>query len=292
MPSPSQYSDEELASLTEEERAGLADDSLIDEGDEGQDAAKPANDNADPAKPANDNAAATDPEVAAAPAPAPAPGDAPTPAPANDNREHANENTRQAPPDYDASIATMKTQLEDLASKFDEGELTAVEYQQQRGAIDDQLIETRMQRHDYTRRAEDTLATYTNDTVPAFLKQHEAAYPANTPPYFALDHEVRRLQVEAANEGRDQFSRAILDQAHTNVSRYFGGATKAPANDNNGLGARDLPPQLSGLPAASGGDDMAQGGKFAYLDRLSPEDLETEMAKMPDAEREAYLRNT
>lgn len=132
-----------------------------------------------------------------------------------------------------------------------------------------------------------------NQTVKSFLAD-KPEYKPGSLRHQMLDQEVRRLQTEALENGRSNFDPTILANAHKKIVDELGAApgAKQPA-PTNPPPKKELPPSLSGLPAA----DMTEttdNSHFAVLDRLatsSPEKFEAEMAKMSVAERERYLES-
>lgn len=328
------WTEAELANLTEEEREGLLDESLVDD-DEGEDGdtedekAKAAiegsdaddadddseDDDADD-KTGDDDAAAKEGEAeaekkAAEEADAGADDDA-----GDDKADEKVEAERKpksvlpdwkAPEDVDAKIKELRQQQEELASKFDDGELTAKEFHAQRNSLDDQVSDLREAKLKASMSAEARAGNWFNNVVPDFLSQH-SEYSEGSILYRMLDSEVRQRQHLAQEKGGDPHDPAILQQAHDAVTSEFAKITgqqpkpkvkeETPPAENKkvekGLGdgkKREIPPTLAHVPA-SDVNDTNDGGKFAYLDRLAEQDgvaYEEALAKLSDAERESYL---
>ncbi|GLQ09238.1 hypothetical protein GCM10007913_11700 [Devosia yakushimensis] len=307
-----QFTEEELQFLTEEERAGLLDESLVDEGEipldeeeEGDedDAAAAAVEGASDAEPVAEkpDPKPEAPAVAETPAVAPA-ADAAAPV-ATDEAEASPRRAGSALPEYklpanfDQSMQDLRSQKEALAQRFDDGELTAKEYNAQNSALDDQMHDLRDVRLKATMSEEAVRHNYVTNVVPDWLADH-TEYRVGSPRYNALDLEVRRFQDLAHREGRDPFDPQLLDQAHEIVAADFGtpaapkeeqpktdtppARTPAPASE------RVIPPSLGSVPAADA-TDLEEGSRFAYLDRLQGEAYEQAMAKLSDADRDTYL---
>jgi len=248
-------------------------------------AAKPAD--ADPAKA---DAGAAEPDKAAA-------GDKPDADPAETSARQAVPNW-QAPADAKAKLEEIDAQRDKLAEQFDAGEITAKELFAQQRTLDRQSREIERA----IERAEDahdmSVSVWTQTTVPTFLDAN-THYRDNQTLNGMLDAEVRRLQVEASKAGKDPLSPSILKAADEAIRASLGAfgvpaakpAGDKPAGDKQAAadpkpGKPEIPPTLGQVPASeiSGTDS-----KFASLDRLDPIDLEVAMAKMSDADREAFL---
>lgn len=309
------FTDEELELLTDEEREGLLDTSVTDDPVEDGDDAEAG---AAAAAAEGDNAAAEageggqgegdedEPAVAAAPdAGGEGKPDAAAAAaePGEDDRAGAAPTPGmpqwQAPENAEQRLAEIETEKDELARKFDEGELTGQEFRAQMKPLDKEEREIEQARFKASISTETVQHQWFNVTVPAFIADHPE-YGEGSPLHGALDAEVRKLQTEASKAGRSQLDGAILDQAHRNVQSGIRKALGLPPLDERkpvpdpatGKAAkRELPPSLNSLPA----DDFTDpddGGKYAYLDRLADSDpmaFEDALAKLPEAEREAYL---
>lgn len=312
---PPKLSEEELALLTEEEREGLEDDSLVDEGEdaetgaEEQAAAAAAAEAAEPAKPdpakkpegepggdddvddAAAKAKAAEDQAAAAAAAAEAEKKPDEPEQDRQPKKQSVLPDWQAPEDAQAKLTEISTQLDELATKFDDGEMTAAEYrqqtrvlEQQQRDIDRQLLKAEMAQEaqqDHQKRSEET---WYNDTVPGFLKEYPE-YQGKDLLLGALDAAVRRLQ---AAQPDNQFDPAILAQADAQVRAELGLAPRSKPATPAPKVERELPPSLATVPAADI-DDIDGGSEFAAIDRLSGVDYENALAKMPDEMRERYL---
>lgn len=310
MPRPSEHTAEELALLSPEELAGLQDETLIDEGELDDEelpgaesdrivadlkATEPVEEKLDP--PAVDPALEDEPAAPAVVEP-PAVVD-PAAAPA-EVVEFKVEDVEPLPEtkDYDTQITTLKGQMAALAQKHDDGELSTVEYEAQRSQVDDQLHEARMARHDQVKRTEVAETDYLSETVPTFLKDNAAIYERSKGAFIELDARTRILQDQAIKAGRNPFSPKILEAAHKQVLQVFpelaprtAAPTPAPTPKPS-KAARELPPALHQVPAADIADDLNDGGRYAYLDRLAeknPLEYEQALAKMSDADRDRYL---
>lgn len=197
-------------------------------------------------------------------------------------------------------LKTVSEQKDALAEQFDDGDLTAKEYRQKLKELDDQEWDLRKQelnienqRNSIKTDQEELKSTWFGTTVPNFLKEH-TQYANGGAAAAALDAEVRRLQAESKSFAASLLP-DILHQAHKNISEAFGvPVTQAGQKKDDPKPKRVLPPSLASMPAADIADtDNDDGGAGAALDQLmdkDPEKWEQALAKLPEAEREKYLR--
>lgn len=203
----------------------------------------------------------------------------------------------QVPSDADAKLAALEAKREALADKFDAGEITAKDLFKETGALDREArqIERLVERAEF--HAEATKATWLNSSVPAFLDAHPHYNDAGL--QAQLDAQVRQMQTKAIAEGKDQFNPGILVAADKalkeSMAKLLGmklPETVAPAKaDGKGVKRTGdvLPPTLATVPAA---DIASTDSKYAHLDRLQGVAFEDAFAKLPEAEREAFLNAT
>lgn len=277
--------------LTDEERAALADDDGGDGEATNKDAEEGAGgDDGQGSESAEDTAAAGKDDAAAS-------ADAGAEAASADTTTEDGQKSQPilvAPvlENVDAKLAEIATQKNALLDQFDNGDITAKEYQLQLDALakSERQIERQQDRAELAASMEQQrLQNDWNRTCQEFVERN-AVYKDNARLYKALDAEVRELaqKPETANWSGQKF----LDEAHKNLKAAFGfqdaaateKTTKAPRQQ------RELPPNLAKIPAAEVED--TNGGRFAVLDRLANTDpvaYEETLNKMSAAERDAYL---
>jgi hypothetical protein len=283
--------------LTEEERAALVDEegdteTVADPKPADAEAAAEAAAGAED-KAAEDAAAAATAAAAAAAAGAAEPAAADAAAATTEAPQSAP--ILVAPPleDAAAKLAELDTKKEALLTQFDDGDITAREYQKQLDALakEERSIERAQDRAELAAQMDQQrLQNDWNATCNAFVATHDV-YKDNPRLYKALDAEVRELasKPETAQWTGQQF----LDEAHKNLKTAFGfteAAGTTPQADKQQRQQRDLPPNLAKVPAANVED--TNGGRFAVLDRMANSDpvgYEETLAKMSEAERTAYL---
>ena len=312
-----EYSDDELAELTDEERAGLAE--LLseakaedaDEADEGYGDAEEADEEseADDGDGDADDVTGEDADEDEEEPSAAADEDAGEPE-ADEDEGDAPAPVRPAfvaDPDIKDKIADIDKQLDDLAAKFDEGDLTAKELRAQSRALEDQRQELREQiiRADVAR---DAAVQTWRGHVGQFIAENPA-YKPGTDAFAMLDDEVKRLQVRTENP----FDPALLKKAHQSLvakarallgqsgnddpaqkaddKKKAAAETKKPGSRQPKSAIGEIPQTLAQVPA-SDTVEVDDGGKFGYLDRLSNSDpvkYEAALARLSQAERDAYL---
>lgn len=260
--------------LTDEERAALAEEDTAIE--------QPAG-TADPETPVAPEAKAQTPETPERPAEAPeAPAETETPQQAQPIL------VANSPADADARLQEISTKKDELLTQFDDGDITAREYQKQLDDLSRQERKIEFEQHEAQLAQKMEQQRLQNDwmaTCNTFIERH-AIYKDNPRLHKALDAEVRDLagKPETANWTGQRF----LDEAHKNLKAAFGfkdAAAPAPT------ASRELPPNLAKVPAAEVED--TSGGRFSVLDRLSESDplaYEEAIGKLTDAERLVYLR--
>ena len=260
--------------LTDEERAALADEDAAIE--------QPPAGTADPETPVAQEAKAQTPEIQERPAEAPeAPAETETPQQAQPIL------VANSPADADARLQEISTKKDELLTQFDDGDITAREYQKQLDDLSRQERKIEFEQHEAQLAQKMEQQRLQNDwtaTCNAFIERN-AIYKDNPRLYKALDEEVRELagKPETANWTGQRF----LDEAHKNLKAAFGfkdAAAPAPT------ASRELPPNLAKVPAAEVED--TNGGRFAVLDRMATSDpmgYEETLSKMSQSERDAYL---
>lgn len=324
--------DEELAALEDDEGGSDPDSAGDDDDAAGDDAAAAAAKDAAAAKADGDDddddpdaadadagdqaaAAVADPATpAAAAGDAPAADPAPSPdageqnAEADDITASVPQATWLLPQDHKGKIEALEANLDELAKKFDDGELTGTEFRQQSRQIERERDDLRfaMERASIK---EDAAKDGWYEACDSFLAQN-AAFAKEGPLRNMLDSEVRRIQETLGAQGKNYMHPSVLQRAADNVRKSaaellgvqievkdVNGKPTTPAAKQEAPKAKpraaDPVPTLSNVPVA--GDETIDGGEFAYLDRLAnsnPIEFEKELAKMQakDPEKaEKYL---
>lgn len=262
--------DEERAALAEDEGSEAAGASTDDDDAQGADNEQQAEAAAAATTQGADDDAGAEPEAETQPQPSPILVASPV--------EEAN-----------ARLSEIQTQKDALLDQFDNGDLTARDYQKQVDALakEERKLEFQIHEAELAGKLENQrLQNEWVTTCNTFIESNPV-YKDNPRLYKALDAEVRELanDPKAANWSGQKF----LQEAHKNLSEAFNLPTaKAPAAKQTTQ--RELPPNLSKVPSAEVED--TNGGRFAVLERMATNDplaYEEALAKMSQAERDAYL---
>jgi len=276
-------SEEDLAMLTEEERAGLLDDE--DEGTDGDDQ--------------NDDDAGT-----GADGKADDKGDDSQDAGTDSNTQGDGELDdpiikptplfkAELPADIEAKRTALDTQEDDLVKKFDEGDITFAEYNKElrslnreRADLDRAELKAELAQEAQQSQVEQTWQTTAN----TFVAEHPLI-SKNETTWSSFDAIVRRVTAETMQKG-EQPGRRDLEKAYKQWTEDLGisdaGTQKLQPKQKK---QNVVPPNLGKAPAATAND--TDDGKFAHLDRLAESDplaFEAALAKMSDAQRDEYMQ--
>lgn len=289
--STSGYSEEELASLSEEERAAIeaevdeteltATASPVDlpdeDGEENGDGAtddEGAGEGVDDAGQSDDSGEGQDDDGAEG---EDAVGEDPAPAEPEAKEEPVN------PYEYSDGA---KEQLKDLREQLNDGDLSPAEYEEKADAI---------KSDDYKARLQESENRRWGNAVTSFLVQNKDYTQEASPTKFAaLDSEVKRM----ANAGEigNMTHLQILQKAKANVEAAFGSVPKVEDTKDEGGKPKPKPkakvpetPNLGDVPAAGVDNPRANASEFANLDKLTGADLESALEKMTPAQQERYL---
>lgn len=192
----------------------------------------------------------------------------------------------EAPENVNARLKDIETKRDDIAQKFDDGELTAREMRQQDRILEKQSRELETENFKAQLSSESNRDTFLQNDVPAFMQLHGETYPLNSSMWQLLNFEVAKLQ-----EADGGYSAAHLTTAHDNLTKQLGRAPSAKADPNNPKPkpTREIPPTLAHVPSADGNDNITDDGQFAHIDRLNGEDKEAAIAKLSESDLDAYL---
>lgn len=276
-------SEEDLAMLTEAERAGLEDDEDEDtDGDDqdGDDGKKKSDDDTDSDADADgddkgNDKDGDDDQITPPPAPlfkADVPADIAAKREALDNREDA------------------------LDNQFDDGDITWVEHKKQlkainaeRSALDKAELKAELANEAAQNQSNQTWA----DTAQSFVSEHPLV-SKNETMWNSFDAVLRRITADVISKG-GQPGRRELEKAYNQWTEDLGiqdaGTAKKYDPQSNKKKETVVPPNLGRVPAATGND--TDDGKFAHLDRLAESDpiaYEQALMKMTDAQRDEYMQ--
>ena len=294
--------DEELDLLTEEERIGLKEYQAELEAElaaEDAEIAKAAAGDAEDAPVAE----ADEPEPEEEPEPEPEPEEEEEPEP--EAEEEAEEEEEAEPiaaapapvqayrltAAEEARFTAIDTALDEIAVKFDDGEITAKEMRDQSKALVAELDELKDKRTQAKMSGKLVADTWYGSTIPLFLASH-TEYVEGSMRHTLLDTTVKKLQAASTNPTDPK----ILVEAHRLIVAELGeppaaeGAKpKAKAKKKLNGNGRKMPPSLNNLPA-SDQTPVTAVNKFARLEKLKGVDYERALARLSPTDREAYLQ--
>ena len=290
-------SPEELAMLTPEELAGLEeDDEEEEELEEGQPKPKP--------KPEEEEEEEL-PEGGKKPEGEGKPGEQEQPGQQQEEQEEPQERRRtrvemfraDVPEDIETQRTALDARWDELAQKFDDGDITFAEYNKgirglndERAKLDRAELKAELAQEANQSRSQEDWANLCEDFVSA-----NPIIGKNETMWNAFDAKLRQVTAATMNAG-GQIGQRDLDKAFKLMQEDLGITAPAPTpGENKGKPGKktpvDVPPTLGKVPASQQND--TDDGKYAHLDRLAetdPEKYEAALLRMSDAERDAYMQ--
>lgn len=297
------YSEEDLATLTAEERAVILEDdgaaeanrkalaAIADGGDDDDE----DDDDADNDTASNDDSAAADDAAR----------DVPAAASGQQEEEIAEKRetfrpqyVAQVPADFAEKLAGIDSEIDSLANKFKSGDIEFDEFQLENRKLENQRLEL----HNAKTKAEisqemsqQTAVQEWKFTINKFMKDEAKVggidYAKDQAKLKDFDQFVKILGADPENENRDP--EWFLIEANKRVKALHGIAVTAPAKpDAQKQASRkapvdNLPKTLAQVPGGDGPGDV--GDEFAHIDKLSGDKLEAAIAAMSPAQRERYM---
>lgn len=301
-----QYTDEQWGELTEEEREGILSNDEDGEEEEQEeqidetaaqakaqeDAA--AQDAADKQK-ADDAAAAQVEEDAAAKAKAEPEPEPEKPVVAPRPRGVLNDTL---PEDYSQRVEANNTAMDELAQKYEDGDISFAEYNKGMRKLNEEamdLREVKMRAEISEQSSTNSVQQHWDGLMGSFLATHPEAI--STPVrQNAFDHILREITAPVMAAG-GMPGQAEIDKAYARLAEEFGIQAKQPNQDKGAeppaaKKENKVPPTLGAVPAAAHTD--VDDGKWAHLDRLAEQDpikFEETLMKMSEAERNEYMQS-
>lgn len=213
--------------------------------------------------------------------------------------------------DFAAERKALRESRKEIQAKWDQGDLTDEELQTQLDAVDDQLEALTAEKvradtlrdlnEQHAREAQAKIDAEFNTATAAIIKA--AATSATAKVDYVKDKGAQRqfdmaldmLQADEANAGKTPTQ--LVAEAHKAVlvirGLPIGNAAPAPAPAPAAVPAaprpRDVPVTLGGLPNAS--QVPLQDETLAQASRLSGEDLENFLSRLPPAQQQRLLRS-
>lgn len=270
--------------MTDEELSAMANDTVSDddeqdvEADVDEQEQEPATD-----EPVADESVAdveNEPEPVAAEPEAPAP--------------PATAQQQQVQDKFGAELDKLNADMADLKQKFDDGDISIDEYMDSRFAIERQVVKIEAHQE---RMQQDAQMSWDRANQEFLANEDNKALRENDVLYGAFAMQVNKLIGEPASAAMSDAD--LLRAARDKVFAAFRIPQESqPSKDESAIRAAKreaanrgkAPTTLQGVPAAAQADDVDQS-PFAYLDRLSGEQLEAAVAKLSEADQLRWLHS-
>lgn len=197
----------------------------------------------------------------------------------------------EAPEDAEERLSKISDEKAKLVEQFDDGELTAKEYQQQLDALNKEERQVELALHKAQIAAdmeEQRLANEREAAINAFLKEVDIPRDPTNLRFATLDAAVRLVASDESNA--DLSAREILQKAYGMCVEQGTLAPKQqePAKQRTARKAVNAPKTLANMPAADITD--TDDNRFAHINRIKdPEAREAAFMRLSPAEQEAYL---
>lgn len=202
----------------------------------------------------------------------------------------------EAPADAEAKLADIATKKGELATKFDDGEVTTAEYQAELDKLnrEERTIERQIDRAQLAAEMEEQRATNERETaINTFLAGVDIPRDPKNLRFQVLDAAVRNVASDEANAEltAPQIMQKAYDlcveqgvlQAKASTKQIEAKPQQAPAKKQI-----EAPPTLARMPAAEATDTGEN--RFAWLTAIrDPDKHEAAFAKLSAADQEAYL---
>lgn len=199
------------------------------------------------------------------------------------------------PGDYQSQVDAIKTESDALAKSFRAGEIDFDEYTVQAQALTerrDGLLAARVKAEIAGEMKAQSAEQEWRDTVQTFMrrvaKEENLNYSQDAAKQKTLDIYVKELAADESNA--DKPMGWFLEEAHAMVKARYGLNNKRldekPVKPTRKPPLDALPQTLANVPGGDGPGDLA--GEFTDLDGLEGIDLEQAIARMTPAQREKY----
>ena len=274
--------------MTDEELAAMADETVVDDDEQDADAEVGEQEQ----EPATDEPVVSEPEavVETEPEPVTAEPEAPTtPAPAQQPTQQP-----QVQDKFGVELDKLNADMADLKQKFDDGDISIDEYMDSRFAIERKVVKIEAHQE---RMQQDAQMSWDRANQEFLANEDNKALRENDVLYGAFAMQVNKLIGDPASEAMSdaELLRAARDKVFAAFRIPQG---SQPSKDESAIRAAKkeaadrgkAPTTLQGVPAAAQADDVDQS-PFAYLDRLSGEQLEAAVAKLSEADQIRWLHS-
>ena len=274
--------------MTDEELAAMADETVADDDEQDADAEVGEQEQ----EPATDGPVVSEPEavVETEQEPVTSEPEAPTTqAPTQQPTQQP-----QVQDKFGVELDKLNADMADLKQKFDDGDISIDEYMDSRFAIERKVVKIEAHQE---RMQQDAQMSWDRANQEFLANEDNKALRENDVLYGAFAMQVNKLIGDPASEAMSdaELLRAARDKVFAAFRIPQG---SQPSKDESAIRAAKkeaadrgkAPTTLQGVPAAAQADDVDQS-PFAYLDRLSGEQLEAAVAKLSEADQIRWLHS-
>ena len=195
---------------------------------------------------------------------------------------------------FGVELDKLNADMADLKKKFDDGDISIDEYMDSRFAIERKVVKIEAHQE---RMQQDAQMSWDRANQEFLANEDNKALRENDVLYGAFAMQVNKLIGDPASEAMSDAD--LLRTARDKVFAAFKVPQGSqPSKDESAVRAAKreaadrgkAPTTLQGVPAAAQADDVDQS-PFAYLDRLSGEQLEAAVAKLSEADQLRWLHS-
>lgn len=195
-----------------------------------------------------------------------------------------------APDPGPSKVDQLNAEMVELKKKFDEGDVSIDEYIDARDLLSRKIVKAELSQE----LAAQEVAKTWERSQQNFLSQH--SYLRDDVIFDAFAMQVNKLLADPSSAAMTD--EALLSAAKAKVDAAFGRKSEPSKKDESPIrdakkeaaNRNKVPATLQGVPAAAPADDVEQS-PFAYLDRLSGEQLEAAVAKLSQADQVRWLHS-
>ena len=197
--------------------------------------------------------------------------------------------------------AELESQLKDLATRFDDGELEDAEYNIEVRKIERAIarVEAKMELAEEQIEAQNAaaeanqaklMAQWEKEQIDFFAKAENKVFAEDDALFNSLDAHVKKILAAGNVPIADVLSTAKHNLL-TSIAKVTGQKLPDAPKPNTKTKAPqvELPPTLGNIPSAI---PNADGDEFGYIDKLSGRKYEDAVAKLTTEQRERYLLGT
>jgi len=286
------FSEEDLATLSEEERNAItADDgdeeaqaeTLAEAGDEDGEDDSAAESQAAEAASASDAAGTAADQDGQASEADPAGNDD-----AVADRTFLPQYQAQLPDDFDEQVKSVETQKAELLQQYRDGDIDPEELIEKQAELNDRAAELRELKikseiaTEHNKQTAEQRWQFEQDMF--FEQEKNKVYSEDIMLHAALNAKV----VELGNKHPDRSGTWVLTEADRQVREKFSGVQRPAEKPNRKPDLAAVPKTLGGLPAAE--QNETGTSEFAHLDKLTGMELENALAKLPEDQQQRYLQ--